>query len=456
MTIKTTSKTRLITLSGLLIGTLAAPAAFAEDYYVDQRHPSASDSNPGTADRPWATLKRATRESLQPGDNVLVQPGVYDASGGSWNQPAISSPNSGTASKPITFRSVKKHGAVLDAKGDDGAIGANNDYIVVDGFELINAGEIGVVLFGESGNKVTGAVVQNMKIHGIHGGAGNNVDGIRVERTSGALIRNNLIYDIKNEWGSTNAAGVKIYYSDRVVVENNEIYDTVAGIKDKEEGVENHIRRNYIHDCGAGMELMNQNSTTTAGYYFYQNVVANCGSGFASHTNGTAVMRKVYIYNNVFYGYNGFGVQGTEHGSDRRIWNNIFYRSGDATADVSARQDPPKEFTLINYNLYYQEPKNVVGLYSSDKWFRNLAAWQGSGFGFDGNSIVADPQFVKAGSGDFRLAEGSPARGAGRVDGAASGASVNLGPYITGKEVIGISSAASGAAPKAPSGVKVQ
>lgn len=450
------ARKKLIVLTSLLLGTVAAPLVGAADYYVDQKHPSASDSNPGTAEQPWKTLKRATQANLQPGDNVLVQPGVYDASGGSFNSPAINSPTSGTKDKPITFRSVVRHGAVLDGKGDDSVIGSKNrDYIVVDGFEVVNVDEIGVVLFGERTNKVEGAVIQNMKIHGIHGRAGNNVDGIRVERTSHALVRNNEIYDIKNEWGSSNAAGVKIYYSDNAVVEHNLIYDVVAGVKDKEEGVENHVRRNHFRSCGSGMELMNQNSTTTAGYYFYQNIVENCHNGFASHTNGTAVMRKVYIYNNLFYGYSGFGVQGTEHGSDRRVWNNIFYRSGDVEADVSARQDPPTEFTLIDYNLYYQEPKAVVGMYSSDKWFRSLADWQGSGFGFDQNSRVGDPKFVNAAGGDFRLASDSTARAAGRANGAAADAAVSIGPYITGSEAIGLVRAST-AAPKAPGAVTVQ
>ena len=47
-------------------------------YVVDQRHPSASDDNPGSVDRPWRTISRATGPGvLSPGDAVLIRAGVY-------------------------------------------------------------------------------------------------------------------------------------------------------------------------------------------------------------------------------------------------------------------------------------------------------------------------------------------------------------------------------------------
>lgn len=47
-------------------------------FWVNQRHPAASDANPGTRAEPWATIGRATgREVLQPGDAVMIRTGVY-------------------------------------------------------------------------------------------------------------------------------------------------------------------------------------------------------------------------------------------------------------------------------------------------------------------------------------------------------------------------------------------
>ena len=49
---------------------------FSRTLYVDQRHPRASDTNPGTAAMPFKTIGRAA-ELLQPGERVLVASGVY-------------------------------------------------------------------------------------------------------------------------------------------------------------------------------------------------------------------------------------------------------------------------------------------------------------------------------------------------------------------------------------------
>ncbi len=49
---------------------------YAKVYHVDQRHPGAADTNPGTEAAPLATIGRAA-ELLMPGDKVVVHAGVY-------------------------------------------------------------------------------------------------------------------------------------------------------------------------------------------------------------------------------------------------------------------------------------------------------------------------------------------------------------------------------------------
>ncbi|MEO1725506.1 MAG: right-handed parallel beta-helix repeat-containing protein [Bacteroidota bacterium] len=47
-------------------------------FWVDQRHPTASDANPGTREAPWRSIGRATgRGVMRPGDAVLIRAGVY-------------------------------------------------------------------------------------------------------------------------------------------------------------------------------------------------------------------------------------------------------------------------------------------------------------------------------------------------------------------------------------------
>jgi len=56
--------------------TWAPRLEFSRTYHVDQRHPKASDQNPGTAELPLRTIGRAA-ELLQPGERVVVAAGVY-------------------------------------------------------------------------------------------------------------------------------------------------------------------------------------------------------------------------------------------------------------------------------------------------------------------------------------------------------------------------------------------
>ncbi|MCJ7662282.1 MAG: hypothetical protein MUO67_24310, partial [Anaerolineales bacterium] len=45
-------------------------------YYVDQSHPQASDTNPGTETLPWFTIQHAA-DVLIAGETVIIKPGFY-------------------------------------------------------------------------------------------------------------------------------------------------------------------------------------------------------------------------------------------------------------------------------------------------------------------------------------------------------------------------------------------
>jgi hypothetical protein len=56
--------------------TWEAETRFTRTYYVDGANPQASDNNPGTKRRPFATINHAV-QVLQPGERVVVRAGVY-------------------------------------------------------------------------------------------------------------------------------------------------------------------------------------------------------------------------------------------------------------------------------------------------------------------------------------------------------------------------------------------
>jgi hypothetical protein len=49
---------------------------FTRAYYVDGKNPGASDSNPGTLEKPFSTISRAA-QVLQSGERVVIASGIY-------------------------------------------------------------------------------------------------------------------------------------------------------------------------------------------------------------------------------------------------------------------------------------------------------------------------------------------------------------------------------------------
>lgn len=108
------------------LGFLGGPLAWAGTFYVA---PGGSDSNPGTEAQPWATLQHAA-DSVNPGDTVIVQPGIY---------PGVRFSRSGTPGSPITFHG--QPGAVIDAPGPLNTNGDNlwirdGNHLILEGFEV--------------------------------------------------------------------------------------------------------------------------------------------------------------------------------------------------------------------------------------------------------------------------------------------------------------------------------
>ncbi len=120
-------------------------------YYVNT---SGSDSNNGTSTTtPFKTIAKVNSLSLSPGDSVLFQ-------GGQTFSGAIVCPSTGLASAPITF----------------GSYGG--------GRATVNSG----TAIGFLSTSQAGIIVQNLVFNG--NGSTNNVDGVRFNNTSGAVLAN--------------------------------------------------------------------------------------------------------------------------------------------------------------------------------------------------------------------------------------------------------------------------
>jgi hypothetical protein len=83
----------------LVILLLFATPALAVTLHVDQNATTASDSNPGTKDRPFKTISAGVAKA-GPGDTVLVNPGVY--------RETVTLRTSGQEGKPIAIVAAQK------------------------------------------------------------------------------------------------------------------------------------------------------------------------------------------------------------------------------------------------------------------------------------------------------------------------------------------------------------
>ena len=89
-----------------------------------------------------------------------------------------------------------------------------------------------------------GAEIAYCEIIGQYVDTTDNHDGLRIEHADGARIHHNMIHGVQGKSG--NSCGIKVYKSQNLIVEDNYVYDNTRGIFDKDSGINNTYRRNYL------------------------------------------------------------------------------------------------------------------------------------------------------------------------------------------------------------------
>jgi hypothetical protein len=141
--------------------------AWCADYYLGVK---GSDSNPGTAQRPWKTLKRVNSQDFQPGDRLLLEGGATFSGTLELNER-----DSGAVGRPVVVTSTGRGRATLDG-GKSRAISAVGcRYVAFRNLALRGAGRT-------AGNSDSGLY--------LRGGGDVEVDGLDVSgfRKSGVEI----------------------------------------------------------------------------------------------------------------------------------------------------------------------------------------------------------------------------------------------------------------------------
>ncbi|HHW09303.1 MAG TPA: hypothetical protein GXX29_04960 [Firmicutes bacterium] len=253
-------------------------------FYVS---PSGHDGNPGTAEAPWATLAKVSRE-VQAGDTVLFMPGVYEGK--------LAPQQSGTPEEPITFRAAERRTATLmGAGGDDYTISlVDVAHIKIEGLR-ITAQTNGRWAFIER--------AKNIELTDVVMEKADNPDGpytlMRVMQCKDLFVRD-------SEFSKAHGNAIEVNECQRVVFEGNAF--SKAGHSPLQLGLYGGnkylvIRGNVFHGAwGRTFELFEERYVLFEG-----NIITNAyNSGRSSNAgNNFHVERTIFRFNRIFRNWGG-------------------------------------------------------------------------------------------------------------------------------------------------------
>lgn len=437
-----------------IIFTISTPLlvtfSFAAEYHVTV---SGNDSSGnGSLLKPWRTPEYGAQQ-LAAGDTLFIHKGTYYINGTSHQLPTIRPIHSGTASNRITITAYGDDEVILDGgKGPtDAIIGVlNMNYITISALKVK-----GLVIFWST----TGSILEYCDIWegGDNYVANYNFGNVLyIENTHDCIIRNNWLHDNVIAQDRSHSPLVHQYDSWNLVIEHNEFYNSKSSalvLKDNPETV--YVRYNYFHDnYHSGVWSANQDDGHNVYVYnniFYRN--GNASDEFAGGVHMTIEVSPVYIYNNTFV---------KNRYADIHTWatnavkwyafNNLHYNS---EKFISARYNPTiaQSCRYLDYNNYYGS-----GTFADKSVFVNsLLAWKThldstNVSTYEDHSLSSDPGFVNS--------DGTKAEDFKRISYPKNGRGGNypavMGAYVTGSETIGTGASLSGTnIPSPPTNLKV-
>ncbi len=368
--------------------------AFGRDYYVANRSASGAGTKEepfGLADLPGpdGKLSRALTV-LTPGDTLWFRGGEYRCrtKPGAYYLGYIRPPRSGEKDKAISFRALPGEAVVLvGAEGGQPLLGSN------DGGPLHYARFEGFTVHGTVG-WITGKGVEvaYCEVIGKFVDTADNHDGIRVENADGAWLHHNIIRGVKGKSG--NSAGIKVYKSQNLVVEDNYVHDNTRGIFDKDSGTNNTYRRNFLTgNEEAQFHGNNQGKYLVA--HIYDNVIDG-GVALGYRTDGTDVHDNL-IRGDVQAGHWAGELWNTH------LWNNIVLARGKAVTayneskNAFVNEGERRHLAYMDFNVYTAPPRYTFG-------GKTLTLDDMRKAGFEKSStVVAGPQEVFADEKAYRL-----------------------------------------------------
>lgn len=350
-------------------------------YFVDQNHPQASDSNPGTESLPWMTIQKAA-DTVWAGDTVIVKSGIYN------ERITFESGTRGAPGQVITFKAQPRRSVTMwgfytqyahylriegfNITTDPSLTGwteQNGVFISSDHVEVVDNYLYNLKSTAISGTSVGAYVANNYIYHSQAGlvisGSDWLVEGNEVERLfsygdgdsdysrffgDNHVIRGNFFHGtLFNEIGEAHVDCFQTFdnngeHAYHVTFDGNVCYDFHQGLMGEAAYYGNTsdliFKNNIFAHGGAWGLCVEQIKNVTAVHNVFADIQYH-GIGFRDGATGVVENNIFYDAGSNYWASDGGSVQGS---------HNILY----ATGEVISQDDFPDD--LVNLDPLFLDP----------------------------------------------------------------------------------------------------
>lgn len=266
-----------VLLVSLAFFVASASPALAATYVVS---PDGADTNPGTSEQPWQTLKKGVSQ-LKPGDTLKLESGTYT------ERLYVSEKINGTNDQPITIRSAPGATVVLDGSNlDTFVVQLEGSHLRLHGITVQNAPRSSCIRAHGNNIELHGLTVQNCQQHGVQ------IDGTYVTLQNSTVTQNSQENaDKQGKWSS----GVKIMYGGaHITIRNNRVHKNYGEGIAVTRGRNVTLTRNDIYDNFSANLYIDNSSQVTADDNL---VICKPNSGFerdGRRANGISLSEELY------------------------------------------------------------------------------------------------------------------------------------------------------------------
>ena len=282
-------------------------------YYISKT--TGSDSNPGTFNAPWESLKPINNTSnnspvsatLQAGDVVYLMSGIYNQATvyGQFTSVLSLSGIKGTAQNPIMIKAYPGASPTIAPNVQAyGGLLFGVEHIILEGIEVTGAWQKGL-WFADSCNDIE---LRNMWVHVIDGVDNDNISGLMFNETVNLRIHHSVINDNYDRTNSDtnglrteNSRNIVMFRGGNVEIDYNTIFNTPVytaaktgaclGYKHPSEtSGQFEVHHNTFRNC---FHAAVQSYTTNG--FFHHNIITNSERGFYVKGHGTILNLTDYL-----------------------------------------------------------------------------------------------------------------------------------------------------------------